>query len=109
MSAKCCGRCAHFTLVDAPRASEGEGRCTIYGDGNPEPLVRWDHSWTVLFTPVKDRVASDKRDRWIQQMRQQESADEAAPADGTGPPRDLPDPVATKPHPIANKRRHAPI
>jgi hypothetical protein len=102
MSAKCCGRCAHFTLVDAPRASEGEGRCTIYGDGNPEPLVRWDHAWTVLFTPVKDRVASDRREAWIQQMRRKESADvtaDAAPAASAGPPSDERDRVATSPHP----------
>lgn len=85
MSAKCCGRCAHFTLVDAPRASEGEGRCTIYGDGNPEPLVSWDHAWTVLFTPVKDRVASDKREQFIAMQKRKDEAN-AAPAVSAGPP-----------------------
>lgn len=104
MTAKCCGRCAHFTLQDSPRASEGEGRCTIYGDQNPEPLVRWDHAWTVLFTPVRDRVASDKRENWIQQMRRKESADgggNAAPADGTGPPSD------DRAHPATSPSTHA--
>jgi hypothetical protein len=100
MTAKCCGRCQHFTLVDAPRASEGEGRCTIYGDANPEPLVHWDHAWTVLFTPVRDRVASDKREQFIQQMRRKESADggaNAAADDGTGPPSDARTQQATSP------------
>lgn len=100
MTAKCCGRCAHFTLQNAPRASEGEGRCTIYGDANPEPLVRWDHAWTVLFTPVRDRVASDKRERFIQQMQRKESADgggDAAPAASAGPLSDARTHQATSP------------
>jgi hypothetical protein len=100
MSAKCCGRCEFFTLQGAPRAAEGEGRCTIYGDTNPEPLVRWDHEPTVLFWPVKDRIASDKRESWIQQMRRKESADgvsNAAPAASAGPPRSPDTHAATSP------------
>lgn len=104
MSAKCCGRCEHFTLVDAPRTAEGEDRCTIYGLTNPEPLVRWDHAPTVLFWPVKDGIASDKREAWIRKVKE---AANAAPAASAGPPQLRNDHLATSPHPTQNKQRHA--
>lgn len=91
MSHNICGHCEHFTHVNAPRIAVGEGRCLGYGDLNPEPLVHWDHRATVLFGPIKDRVARDRRVAWIQQMRAKESADgaaDAAPAASAGPPSD---------------------
>lgn len=102
MSAKCCGRCEHFTHVEAPLIGKGEGRCTIYGPMNPEPLVRWDHAPTVLFWPIKDRTAREKREKWIQQMQRLESADDtgnAAPVASAGPPSDAVTCPATSPHP----------
>lgn len=100
MSHHICGHCEHFTHVKAPRIAEGEGRCLGYGDLNPEPLVQWDHRATVLFGPIKDRVARDRRVAWIQQMRDKESADgtaDAAPASSAGPPGDERNRVAITP------------
>lgn len=65
-----CARCEHFTLEGSP--GPGTGRCLAYGDSNPEPFVRWDRRFTVLYRPAREM---QKREQWIARQRRADAAE----------------------------------
>lgn len=74
---KICARCDHFTLEGSP--APGTGRCLGYGENNPEPFVRWDRKFCVLYRPAANM---QKREQWIAMQRR---AEDAATACENGP------------------------
>lgn len=64
-----CARCEHFTLEGSPEP--GTGRCLAYGEANPEPFVRWDRRFTVLYRPAAN---ISKREQWIAQQKRADAA-----------------------------------
>jgi hypothetical protein len=69
-----CAMCEHFTL-DGGKPDEGIGRCIGYGESNPEPLVRWDRKFCVLFWRAQNM---DKREQFIAKRRREEGGNAAA-------------------------------
>lgn len=69
MSQRICATREHFTLEGSPEP--GVGRCLGYGENNPEPFVRWDRHFTVLYRPAANM---SKRRQWIAQQERAEGA-----------------------------------